>query len=181
MPQISVEGLPQLGNPQAKIQIIEFSDFQCPFCKRAAFTLKASLKEFRKDIVYYFVNYPLDQSCNPGLEATLHPTACLAAKAAICANRQGKFWEYHELVFENQKRISRSLLVDLAATTRLDGPTFENCLTSSDADQILSSEIALGQKAEVRGTPSIFINGRLFRDWNKADRLRRVIEVLLHQ
>ncbi|HSA60085.1 MAG TPA: thioredoxin domain-containing protein [bacterium] len=174
--ELDVTGRPFWGNPNARVKIVEFSDFQCPFCRRAAFTLKPYLKAYQNDVVLYFLNYPLDSVCNPVIEHGGHPVSCLAAKASVCASKQGRFWDYHDLVFENQTRLSRSVLVELASKTGLDGPLFESCLASDEAMEAVKRDVEQGSKIAVQGTPSVFINGRLFRDWPDPDRIRMVIE-----
>jgi protein-disulfide isomerase len=173
---IDVVGRPFWGNPNARVKIVEFSDFQCPFCRRAAFTLKPYLKAHQDDVALYFVNFPLDPTCNPMIEQAGHPVSCLAAKASVCAAKQGRFWDYHDLAFENQSRLSRSVLVELASKAQLDGPAFETCLASDEALDFVKKDVEQGSRIPVQGTPSIFINGRLFRDWPDPERIRMVIE-----
>jgi len=173
---IDVSGRPFWGNPNAKVKIVEFSDFQCPFCRRAAFTLKSFLKAYKNDVALYFMNFPLDPTCNPVIQHTGHPLACLAAKAAVCASKQGKFWPYYERVFENQKKLSMSALIEMAAAERLNGPAFESCLASDDSLEIIKNDAAQGVNLKIEGTPAIYINGRFFRDWPDSERLRMVIE-----
>jgi len=105
----SLETAPMWGNPDAKVTMVEFSDFQCPFCRMAAFNIKPYLHEFRKDVNLRFVNYPLDSTCNKYMSGQMHPQSCLAAEAAYCASQKDKFWEYHEDVFKNQRKLSREL------------------------------------------------------------------------
>jgi protein-disulfide isomerase/uncharacterized membrane protein len=174
--EIDTAGRPVWGNPNAKVKIVDFSDFQCPFCRRAAFTLKPYLKSYKDDVAFYYVNFPLDTACNPLLEHGVHQVACLAAKGGVCAAQQGKFWEYHDQVFENQKRLSRSVLIDIAAHLGLDGPSFESCLVSDETQAKIAKDVEQGGKVKIQGTPSIYINGRLFRDWPDAERIRMVIE-----
>ena len=174
--EISIQGRPVWGNPNAKVTLVEFSDFQCPFCRLAAFTLKPYLKEYRNDIQLIYLNYPLDNACNTKLDHPMHPVSCLAAKAGVCAHKQGKFWEYHDLVFENQKRLSRSTLLELADQAHLDKSSFEQCLTSEDAAKVVQDDLAQGEVMDVHGTPSLFLNGRPFKDWTNPNRLRTLLE-----
>lgn len=167
---------PIWGNPQGKVTIVDYSDFQCPFCRRAAFTLKPYLKEFRDKIRLVYMNFPLDNSCNPAITQPMHPTSCLAAKAALCAHAQGKFWEYHDKIFENQKGLSWATLVRLAGETGMEASGFEKCIASDTTANLLKEDIDLGGKLEIHGTPSLYINGRLFSDWPQPERLRMVIE-----
>lgn len=167
---------PYWGSKTGPVEIVIFSDFQCPFCRRAAFTLKPYLQEYRDKVHLIYMHYPLDDACNPAMTHPMHPTSCLAAKASICAHQQGKFWEYHDQIFENQKRLSRSTLLEISKNLGLDASKFETCLASDEVTNLLKEDIDKGNQLEVRGTPSVFINGRSFRDWLDPKRLRMVIE-----
>ncbi len=177
--EIDVTGRPFWGNPNARVKVVEFSDFQCPFCRRAAFTLKPYLKAHKDDVALYFLHYPLDATCNPAVPQGGHPVACLAAKASVCAAKQGKFWDYHDGVFENQEKLSRAVLVAQASKVGLDGPGFESCLASDEAMEAVKKDVEQGGKISIQGTPSLFINGRLFRDWPDPERMRMVIESII--
>jgi protein-disulfide isomerase len=142
----------------------------------AAFTLKPYLKEYRNDIRLVYLNYPLDNACNVKIGHAMHPVSCLAAKAGACAHKMGKFWEYHDLVFENQKRLSRSTLLEIADQVHLDKAGFEACLASDEAAKIVQDDLAQGEIMDVHGTPSLFLNGRLFKDWTNPNRLRTILE-----
>lgn len=173
------EGRPWTGDPQSKVVILEFSDFQCPFCRRAAFSLKPYLGELRNKVKIVFMNYPLDQACNPKITHSFHQVSCLAAKGSICAQKMGKFSEYHDLVFENQPKLSRALLLELAKKVGFDEEKFNQCIVSPEVDQQIAEDLALGDQLEVGGTPALFINGRAFRDWTNPERLKMVIEAEL--
>lgn len=174
--EIDVSGHPFWGNKDAKVTIVEFSDFQCPFCRRAAFTLKPYLKEFRNDVRFVFFNFPLDAACNPAIDHSMHPVSCTAAKAVLCADRQGKFWELHDEAFENQKRLSRSALLELGAKAGLNATALDKCLSSDEILEVLKRDVDEGNRLGVRGTPTVYVNGRLFPDWPDSERLRMVIE-----
>jgi len=99
-----VTGVPQdgtsLGSRDAPVVIEEFSDFQCPYCRRAAFLLRPYLGQYRKQVRFVFVNFPLNRDCNPQVQAAVHGFACDAARYALCAADQGRFWTLHDLIFE---------------------------------------------------------------------------------
>ncbi len=178
MPQKTIETSerPVWGRAGAKVTITEFSDFQCPFCRMAAFNLRPALQEFKDQVQFVFMNFPLDNACNPAIEHSMHPVSCLAAKAAICSNRKGKFWNYHDRIFENQKKLSREKLLSLAEDAGMDRKDFEQCLVSDDISAALKKDVDEGNKLEVHGTPTVYINGRAFRDWTNPARLRMVLE-----
>ena len=168
--------LPVWGNPQAKVTIIDFSDFECPFCKRAAFYLKPLLTEYRRHVAFHVGNYPLDSSCNPNMERPMHPHACNAARGAICADSKGKFWPFHDLLFENQRKLNLKYLIAYAEAVGLEREWFMKCLESPETAQALARQVELGKTLGVSGTPSIFVNGKRLGPWTSKAVLRGVIE-----
>jgi protein-disulfide isomerase/uncharacterized membrane protein len=165
------------GNPNAKVKLVEFSEFQCPFCRLAAFTVKPYLQEFHKDIAYYFVNYPLDSECNPAVSRPMHPLACYLAKAGICANNRGDFWKYHDELFRNQKKFSQKLALDLAENKfGWDRDEFLQCINSEETNKELSSEIETGRRIYLTGTPSLFLNGRRIKNWKEKKFLQALVK-----
>jgi len=94
----------------------------------------------------------------------------------LCSFKEGKFWEYHDLIFENQKKLSRDTLLNLAQEIGIDLPRFEQCLASEETTNLLKEDAELGKQLEVQGTPTVFINGHAFRDWSYPERLQLVIE-----
>lgn len=177
-PVIAIEASskPSWGNPKATVQIVEFSDFQCPFCRQAALYLKNTLAEFKDDISFHFVNYPLDSNCNPQIKRPMHPHACAAAKAALCALPSGQFWAYHDLIFANQQRLSPELFPELAKQLGLSESEFNACAQSPATAERLNEDLALANQLQIGGTPSIFINGRRVSYWSNPQFLKAVIE-----
>jgi protein-disulfide isomerase/uncharacterized membrane protein len=176
--EINVENRPTWGPDDAAITIVDFSDFQCPHCKRAAFSLKPYLGEYRDQIRIVYMNFPLDSLCNPNIKHSIHASACIAAKAALCVftNKPEKFWDYHDLVFENQKKLSRSLLTqDLARKVGIESKEMSQCIASDAVNDMLAQDVAAGEKAKVSGTPAIYINGRYLRSWPIPEVLRTII------
>lgn len=167
---------PFWGTPGAPVTIVEFSDFQCPFCRIAATNIKPNLAEYKKEAVFYFANYPLDSSCNPNVTRAMHSHACTAAKAVLCAEREGKFWTYHDEVFKNQKKLSREMLLQIAESQGMNKDAFSQCLESEEINARVQEDIELGRQLGVRGTPAVFINGRPFPAWRDREALRMVIE-----
>lgn len=166
---------PVWGNPDAKVAIIEFSEFQCPFCKLAAFNVKPFLQEYKDDIKYYFVHFPLDQSCNEKLQNQMHPMACEAARASVCAQKMGDFWGYHDDVFRNQKKISKDLLLQLAEKRGWDKAKFEECLASEEAAKRVKDDIAVAQSVYIEGTPTILLDGKIMKYWKFPEYLHKVV------
>lgn len=147
------------GPGDAPITIVEFSDFECPACA-AAFRDLHRLTATNPNIRLVFRHYPLDAACNPQMQHSLHPDACQAAAAAECAGRLGKFWEYHDRLFENQKTLDRDSLFRYARELGLDIDAFRTCLDDPATMSRVREDVAAGQRLGVESTPTMFINGR---------------------
>lgn len=152
--------LPPLGEKQAKVTLIEFSDFQCPFCKRMFDETYPQLKADYIDtgkVKLVFRHYPL----------SFHPYAQKTAEATECANEQQKFWEYHDVLFKNQDTWSAQTATQIDATLTtyatelgLDAGKFSLCLQNGTYKKEVEEDFAAGNKAGVSGTPTTFINGK---------------------
>lgn len=157
---------PALGNPNAAIKIVEYSDFQCPFCKEAHGVVKQILAEYKDDISFEFKQFPL---------TTIHPMSFKAAEASECANDQGKFWEYSDLLFANQEYFSLRKFKELATELALDAKLFNACLDSGAKKQIVEMDQRAGLAMGVQSTPSFFINGQKLENW-RYDALKQKID-----
>lgn len=154
---------PYKGNPNAALVLVEFADFECPHCARAADTLDQMAAIFGDRIKVIYKNFPLDQKCNPLMQHQLHEHACDASVAALCAHTQGRFWEYHHLLFQNQTRLSEDTFQDFARTVGLDLGAWDTCRTGSEVAQALAADISAAQAVKLEGTPALFINGRMMK------------------
>jgi len=148
------------GPKDAPVTIVEFSDFQCPFCGRAAKDLR-ELVGASPEVTLVFRHFPLDTSCNANVQRPMHANACLAAYAAECAGKQGHFWEYHDILFENGERLGRDALVTYAQRIGLDTSAFERCLEDPATRARVAADVEAATRAGVNSTPTLFINGRL--------------------
>jgi protein-disulfide isomerase len=137
------------GNPSAPVMIVEFSDFQCPYCRRVQPTLLALLKRYEGKIAISYRDYALTE---------IHPQAQMAAEAARCAGEQGKFWEYHDKLF-SQAAMEREVLYSYGQALGLDMQRFHACVDSGKYRKAVESDAEAGQQAGVSGTPAFFING----------------------
>ena len=149
----SVSGAPTLGRADAPVTVVEFSDYQCPFCGRFFATVLPALRSEYIDsgkVRYVFRDYPLDQ---------LHPYARKAAEAAYCAGEQGKYWEMHDALFRYQKSLAPPQLAEHAQSLGLDSARFATCLTSGRHVARIERGLADGAAAGVQGTPA-FVIGR---------------------
>jgi protein-disulfide isomerase len=150
LPRIEVDAKgPARGVPAAKVTIVAFSDFQCPYCSRVLPTLEKVMKEYDGKVKLVFRNFPLD----------FHPMAAKAAEAGACAADQGKFWEMHDKMFGNQQKLTVDDLKASAKELGLDAAKFNKCLDSGEKKAAVDADQKAGAEAGVQGTPAFFING----------------------
>jgi protein-disulfide isomerase len=180
----SVAGAPFLGRADAPVTIVEFSDYQCPFCQRFfSMTLPALKREYvdAGKVRYVFRDSPLDQ---------LHPQARKAAEAAHCAGEQGRFWEMHDVLFQNPKALALPQLAEHARSIGIDGTKFDECLGSGRHAALVERGLADGAAAGVRGTPGFVIGktkpgdvveGTPIRGAQPLETFRRIIDQMLAQ
>lgn len=160
------------GVATAKVTIVEFSEYQCPFCKRYVDeSMVKIMAEYGDKIQYLFHDVPLP----------MHSHAQEAAEAARCAGDQGKYWEYHDKLFAVQEQWSvadkaTEKFITYSADLGLDSSKFKECLSSGKYTQVVKSDSALGQKVGVSGTPSFFINGRMLVGAQPYESFRAIIE-----
>ncbi|MGB7467507.1 MAG: thioredoxin domain-containing protein [Candidatus Acidiferrum sp.] len=148
--EVSVDPARVRGNPKAKVMIVEFSDFQCPYCGGVQATLQSVLAKHPDTVALAYRDMPMSK---------IHPLARKAAEAARCAGEQGKFWEYHDLLFADQSKLDQDGLMDKARTLKLDEQQFESCLGSEKFKAQIQQDSQEGMRAGVSGTPGFFING----------------------
>ncbi len=166
--QMETDGLPEL-RPQAnatkqnlampRLTIVEFADFQCPACALAARKLHHLLQKYDSKIRIYFRNMPFDSSCNPHAQSAMHPQACLAAKAVLCADKQNQFTNFYEKLFAEQKKISRDNVLFWAAEAKLDATQFERCLDDDQTLARLRQDIEVAHRLGINSTPTFIVNG----------------------
>jgi protein-disulfide isomerase len=140
------------GRPDAPVTVVEYGDFECPYCKLAFPAVKLLLQRFGSDIRFVYRHFPLHD---------VHPRALVAAEAAECAASQGRFWEMHDLLFENQARMERNHLEEYARRLELDVTRFAAELDTHEHIDRVRADLESGARSGVRGTPSFFVNGRI--------------------
>jgi len=158
------------GNPDAPITIVEFADFQCPYCQSVQPTLKAIMDKYQGKVRLGFRDYPLRQ---------IHPQAQQAAEASRCAGAQGKFWEYHDLLYAKQGKLNLASLKEQARTATLDMAGFEACLANGKFRPLIDSDLQSGSIAGVSGTPAFYINGVALIGAQPLAAFEKVIETAL--
>ncbi|HET7292704.1 MAG TPA: thioredoxin domain-containing protein [Vicinamibacteria bacterium] len=158
---IALQGVPFKGDQDARIKVVEYSDFLCPFCRAIAGAFRDYIPQAQGRVSVHFKNYPLDKACNPSLGQTVHPGACLLAQGAICAGEQGRFWEFHDQVFTKPPQDpGRDTVLQIASAAGLDAGRLGACLDAPGTQSRLQAEIAEAHRLGVNSTPSVFINGK---------------------
>jgi protein-disulfide isomerase/uncharacterized membrane protein len=148
-----------IGPANAPITLVEFSDFQCPFCRVGAFTLHAVMSRFPKQIRIVMKPFPLDPSCNRFVNHAMHPVACEAARSAVCASAQGLFEPLYESLFQNQENLSQIKPASLAKDAGVNLTTFNACMSNNDSLVQVQASIEEGNRLNVNSTPTFYING----------------------
>ena len=142
---------PARGDAEAPVTIVEWSDFECPYCKRVLPTLEQIFEEYPTEVRLVFRHFPLH---------AIHPNAQAAAEAAVCAQDQGAFWALHDLMFEEQGALGVDDLKDKAERAGLDAEAFAGCMEAEDTPDRVEADRQAGILAGVNGTPALFVNGR---------------------
>jgi protein-disulfide isomerase len=148
---IPVGTSPSLGPKDAKITIVEFSDYQCPFCSQAEPLIAQVMEAYPKQVQRVYKQFPL---------TSIHPNAMPASKAAIAAGKQGKFWEMHEKLFANARELTADNFKKWAGELKLDVAQFEKDMASPEVQTAVDTEMREARAADVTGTPTIFVNGK---------------------
>jgi protein-disulfide isomerase len=166
-PRVEVKsaGHPEIGGKDAPVTIVEFSDFQCPFCGRAEPTLKQVREKYGDKIRLVYLDFPLG----------MHDHAIDAASAGHCAGEQGKFWEFHDAMFADQKKLAPADLKADAKKLGLDTAKFDDCLDKGKYKGAIEADMAQGRDLGVDGTPAFFINGRPLTGAQPFDKFQTTI------
>ena len=162
---VGIGNLPPKGDSNAKIKIVEFSDFQCPACKASHPIIERIFQDYQGEVGLYYRYFPL----------SMHKNSFIAAEAAECANEQGKFWEYHDTLFENQDSLDKENLKKYAKEINLDVEQFNNCLDNEKYKGVVLADLSDAKKLSLKGTPTFFVNGKEVFG-GKEQELRKLIE-----
>ncbi|MDH5509521.1 MAG: DsbA family protein [Nitrospinota bacterium] len=171
---LGVEGLPLKGNPSGQITIVEFSDFQCPYCAQSVNTLSQVQKKYRDKVRIAYKHFPLSN----------HAAARSAAKASLAAEKQGKFWAYHDMLMRRQSEWGAApepviLFVDYARKLGLDPTQFKNDFSDPNFDARIDRDVNLGNELRIQATPTFFVNGVHVRGAVDVAYFSEVIDKLL--
>jgi len=157
---------PVRGPANAPIELIEFADFECPYCLQASPTVHKVLETYGERIRFVYRNFPLQN----------HPHARPAAEAAQCANAQGQFWAFHDRLFADPGKLSDAELKQTAAALGLNAPQFNKCVDDRKFQSVVETDAQAGTDAGVTGTPAFFINGRPLSGAQPFEAFKRIID-----
>jgi len=166
---LKLAGAPARGPQSARLTIVEFSDFQCPYCRSGATALTEITKAFPNDVRLVFKQFPLE----------FHSQAALAAEPSLAAQAQGKFWEMHDRIFANPGSLTEPNFIAWAREFGMDVARFSSDLTSHKYQNAVQTEMREGLDAGVQGTPTVFLNGRLYRGNVQVGELKPAVEAAL--
>jgi protein-disulfide isomerase len=164
--EIPVAGAPVTGPVSAPLTIVEFSDFQCPYCIAAVPQLRAVLKAYPAQVKLIFKQFPLEE----------HPQADLAATAAVAAQKQGKFWQMHDALFAHSDDLSRKAILNMAKDLGLNVDKLETDMDTTGVREAVEKDVQDGNKADVEGTPTIFIDGQRYNGAITLEALKPVLD-----
>lgn len=162
---VALGDIPPLGPADARVTIVEFSDYECPFCKRAEASIAEVKKVYGDKVRLAYRHYPLP----------FHANARPAALASLCANEQGKFWPYHDKLMEASD-LSAANLQQIASDLGLDRTKFDECVAANKYGDQIDKDLAAGQAAGVSGTPAFFINGRMLDGAQPFEKFQEIID-----
>ena len=164
---IATEGHPSKGPAAAPVTIVEFSDFECPYCGGLLPTLRDIETNYKDKVRIVYRQYPLNN---------IHPQAQKAAEASLCANEQNKFWQLHDAMFADQTNLGVEALKKKAVDLAMDAAVFNSCLDSGKHRDAIVASLNEGSKAGVDGTPALFINGRFLAGNQPYGEIEKIIE-----
>jgi protein-disulfide isomerase len=164
--EVEEKGNPFLGPKNSKVTIIEFSDFECPYCQRSQSVGKSLREKYKDKIRWVFRDFPL----------SFHQNAMFAHIAANCANKQGKYWELFDVLFQNTGSLEKANVLKFASDLHLDMKSFEECTNDSSILSEIQSDITEGQELGVNGTPAFFINGIMIEGAQPLSAFEKIID-----
>lgn len=160
---VSPDGHPWIGAESPAVEVHEFTDYQCPHCRKAHLLVRRLISEYPDRLRVYHRNFPLDHHCNPAVDKPFHPRACELARIAVCAGRQGRFFEMSDFLFQHADEIrGRGLDADeIARRLELDLDRFRCCLDEAAVREAVARDIEDGRRLGIEGTPAFVVDGRV--------------------
>jgi len=171
--------VPTKGPADAPVTVVLFEDFQCPYCRQLAGNVQGLLEERGDEVRVAWYHFPMHTACNPsGLKKDMHPRACAAAKAGVCAHAQGRFWPMHDTLFLNSAKLSDTEIAGYAADVGLDVGAFEACMADPATQTKVEQDALAAAGWGVKGTPTFFVNGRRLSGAQPVEALVAVVDAL---
>ena len=167
------------GNPEATVSVVMFGDLECGYCKRTSAELARLEATYADRVLFVFKHFPMDPACNPGVKNRKHRYACEAAKASVCAQKQGVFWAFHDLAYKNQHQLGDDYLETYAVSVGADKAAYEACMSTNEPLSVVREDARVGATLDIHGTPRVYINGKLYRSGTSAEVMARAIELAL--
>lgn len=167
------------GNRDARVAVVMFGDLECGYCKRARAELGRLEASYGDRVLFVCKHFPMNTACNPGVSHDLHRSACDAAKAAVCAQDQGRFWAFHDRAYKNQHDLSEPSLRAYAIQAGAEGASLDACMASQAPLEVVRHDAEVGASLDIHGTPRIFIDGKLYRSGSSAESMARTLETAL--
>lgn len=165
--EVGADGFPARGPADAAVTLVEFSDFECPYCSQVVPTLERIHSSYGDRVRIVFRQFPLD---------SIHPHARKAAEAALCAHEQERFWAMHDALFEERETLTIERLKQIAAGLGLDAETFDACLDSGRTAEAVETDVREGRRLGIKGTPVLFVNGRPLSGARSFEELAAIID-----
>ncbi len=169
--QVSDGDFAALGPEDAAVTIVEFGDFECPYCGRNYPIFRWIKERYGDRVRLVYRHFPV---------ATIHPNAAYAAEASECAREQGKFWQYHDVLYEHQDALTKNDLLSYAGTVKLDMDKFQQCIASGRMQPRIRADVQAALQAGVSGTPTFFINGYRWEGFVSQQQWEQILENLLN-
>jgi len=166
--QIDTSGSPAKGQKGSKVKLVEFADYQCPHCKHAHEVLKKFMGKMSGKIEFVYMDFPINRS---GISRRV-------AEGAYCANQAGKYWEYHDIAFEKQDKLTNEYPLEIAKTLKLDEAKFKACIDGAESKAYVQKSMAEGERIGISGTPSVYLNGKRVLDWTEEALTKQVEKAL---
>lgn len=167
------------GNPDAGVTVVMFGDLECGYCKQTSAELARLEATYSDRVLFVFKHFPMDPGCNPGVKNRKHRSACLAARASVCAQKQGVFWPFHDLAYKNQHQLGADYLETYALTVGAEKSAYDACMASDEPQALVRHDGEVGASLDIHGTPRVYINGQLYRSGTSAEVMARSIELAL--
>lgn len=168
-------GQPWIGADNPTLTITEFSDYQCPYCKRGYEEMRKLIQTYPSKVRLVHRHFPLDDSCNLELTRPFHPFACIYARMAVCAQKHGRFWEASDFLFNNGRQRDLIMVAELAKAIKVRKSSLDICLEETRTAEVIKEDLNAGRALRIHGTPTFVIGERTYPGQIPAEVLEGVL------